>query len=732
MHPAARIASDRREVAASLNMARAGQILAEQKSRYISQQNARRLHNLRSSCGSRLHSSRRMFLAASAATLFVTKAAADTPFTTFAFPGTARPTSRTTPDRIADIFNVLDFGAEGTGAGSLLSTRYGSLAAAQVDYPFVTSLNDTIDWAATQAAVNAMFASAHKGSTVLVPSGNYVISGTAPPSGLDIGNHNIGANNTCGRIVGTARGSAFITGNIPNGFVCFQDNGVNGLEEISNLSIVNTSTWIGSGGLRLSDSTATFNNVIFGGQIACLFPWNIFNASLNNCTGGAQSDATTGYNGTLGFAGFTPNIKGWRSTNPMMAAIQVSGSNSAHIDGCGIENCVTAILLGTYTGWASSCTVAPDGSNPGSSILTVAGTMGSGNGSGNPGENPEFLQGMTLFGRGLNLPAWGSDPNDSTGGTTITADHNSDPSLTGVGSQGTYRVNGTYTISTAIPIWTRSDGICAGISVSSIQTEACFHSIYVNRVSGCHISGSGFGSNPIECPNQFGVTGLTPRAPFYLKFATATTISGVASAASATTLGGIYVDPNVGQSTSGVTFETCYSQKGADNVATGSISSTVMTITAFTSGVSIGVGMGVFDSGVQVATVTGNHTTDNTLTGVNTTGTYRISPSQTLGSRTLTIKTANDWVPPTNAEAKTGLQFQNCTGNSDGLNNLNRTFASLPGGASSNANVPLTKGAVFDIVDSPTATWGANVTTGGGSNEVTVHYNGTNWTVGAK
>lgn len=41
---------------------------------------------------------------------------ADTPFTTFAFPGTGSPTSRTTPDRIGDIFNVKEYGALGNGA----------------------------------------------------------------------------------------------------------------------------------------------------------------------------------------------------------------------------------------------------------------------------------------------------------------------------------------------------------------------------------------------------------------------------------------------------------------------------------------------------------------------------------------------------------------------------------------------------------------------------------------
>lgn len=41
---------------------------------------------------------------------------ADVPFTTFAFPGTGSPTSRTTPDRIADSINVKEHGAVGDGS----------------------------------------------------------------------------------------------------------------------------------------------------------------------------------------------------------------------------------------------------------------------------------------------------------------------------------------------------------------------------------------------------------------------------------------------------------------------------------------------------------------------------------------------------------------------------------------------------------------------------------------
>lgn len=52
----------------------------------------------------------------SAAALFSRSAQAATPFTTFAFLATGGTSARTMPDRIADIKNVLDFGADPTGS----------------------------------------------------------------------------------------------------------------------------------------------------------------------------------------------------------------------------------------------------------------------------------------------------------------------------------------------------------------------------------------------------------------------------------------------------------------------------------------------------------------------------------------------------------------------------------------------------------------------------------------
>ncbi|MCX2689944.1 hypothetical protein OO256_05540 [Pseudomonas sp. DCB_CB] len=61
---------------------------------------------------------------------------------------------RTLQDKGRDTVSILDFGAIGDGAYHPLSERFSNLALAKAQYPFVTSLAQSIDWAALQAALN--------------------------------------------------------------------------------------------------------------------------------------------------------------------------------------------------------------------------------------------------------------------------------------------------------------------------------------------------------------------------------------------------------------------------------------------------------------------------------------------------------------------------------------------------------------------------------------------------
>lgn len=72
--------------------------------------------------------------------------------------------TRTAQDKMRDAVSAKDFGAVCDGASHQLSGTYSTLAAAQAQYSFVTSLSQELDYAAIQAAVNT-------GKTVYLPTG---------------------------------------------------------------------------------------------------------------------------------------------------------------------------------------------------------------------------------------------------------------------------------------------------------------------------------------------------------------------------------------------------------------------------------------------------------------------------------------------------------------------------------------------------------------------------------
>ncbi len=85
--------------------------------------------------------------------------------------GQAPPTSGTALD---GPLSAKDFGAVGDGYRHPLSERFTSLEEARRIYPFAASLDQTLDWAGIQAAVNAVEGRIHR--RVRVPAGHFVIS----------------------------------------------------------------------------------------------------------------------------------------------------------------------------------------------------------------------------------------------------------------------------------------------------------------------------------------------------------------------------------------------------------------------------------------------------------------------------------------------------------------------------------------------------------------------------
>lgn len=78
---------------------------------------------------------------------------------------------RTQHAKNADTVSIMDFGAHWDGSLHPLSERYATLAEAKAVYPFVTSLTQSTDYAAIQAACNTK-------KTVLIPNGSGFVNAT--------------------------------------------------------------------------------------------------------------------------------------------------------------------------------------------------------------------------------------------------------------------------------------------------------------------------------------------------------------------------------------------------------------------------------------------------------------------------------------------------------------------------------------------------------------------------
>lgn len=85
----------------------------------------------------------------------------------------ASAVSRTVHDKLLETISIRDFGAIGDGTLHPLSEWYSTLAEAQAVYPFVTSLDQSIDYAAVQLAINTATTT---GRRLHIPVGKYYSS----------------------------------------------------------------------------------------------------------------------------------------------------------------------------------------------------------------------------------------------------------------------------------------------------------------------------------------------------------------------------------------------------------------------------------------------------------------------------------------------------------------------------------------------------------------------------
>jgi hypothetical protein len=130
---------------------------------------------------------------------------------------TGSTTARTLENRFAERINVKDFGAVGDGLLHPLSSKYATLAEAQVDYPFATSLSQQLDWAAIYKSI--LFAHSFSPDNykpeVYIPAGNYLMDRLELNSlrGLTIvgeQNQDHTKNKTVLRYIGGAGDAAFV------------------------------------------------------------------------------------------------------------------------------------------------------------------------------------------------------------------------------------------------------------------------------------------------------------------------------------------------------------------------------------------------------------------------------------------------------------------------------------------------------------------------------------------
>lgn len=314
---------------------------------------------------------RRQLLAGvtAAALVAAVPALADTRFVNFAFPATGAPTSRTMPARLAEIKNVLDFGADNTGVAD-------SRAAIQA----------AIDWTA----------GADRG-TILFPPGTYVIGSPGVTFSYD-GALTINFQGAGATVSGNFNGYLFnrllVT---PNNYdtqivferFIFRNNGANG------------------GCVRIGSSTGSafrdcqFNSFIgintedavgVSSRQLLLSSCKFFTTSGNTITGsrgiiaggGGVIEASGGKAIDVGYRLYGNGwcIAGgrWENTNAGFELGIDSGGNDVGLNGISIRdhtfegNWTNIDIVGTTTGWSfENCTGASHAASNSGAVQNIKG-----------------------------------------------------------------------------------------------------------------------------------------------------------------------------------------------------------------------------------------------------------------------------------------------------------------------------------------------------------------------
>lgn len=304
--------------------------------------------------------------------------AANVKFTTFAFTATGEPTARTMPDRLADIKNVLDFGADPTGVAD--------------------------SQPAIQAAVN--WTSGTNRGTIFFPTGRYTLNSSVTYNYN--GNLSIRFLGEDSAILGSFNGYLFDRANTNAG----SPNNTTGGRVFEKLSFTNSNA---TGGCVRIGSTigGYFRDCGFSGNTCVTTEDSVGVSSQNimfeNCNFVAGGTSSPTNNLIIGGGGVIAACD-FRNAD---TGVRLYGSG-LHICGCRFENMNTAYLCGLDSGGndvgASGFTITSVTTEGNTTSFDLAGTctgflIGPSNSQGHNSSNSGYPLGVQNSQYGLRIRA---------------------------------------------------------------------------------------------------------------------------------------------------------------------------------------------------------------------------------------------------------------------------------------------------------------------------------------
>jgi hypothetical protein len=242
----------------------------------------------------------------------------------------------------SDYVSIKTYGAIGDGTCHALSTIYGSLAAAQAVYPFVSDLTQCVDWAATQQAINQSFNTAPAGRfgvggyTVSCSVGNYQLSNPVivdTPSNGTAGTASAWVNGTTYANGATVKYNGLPFVSVGSGNVGNQPTLYNGFP--AQMQIVGGGDYAAGNpwsAVQISNaSPAVITPLLAGGSIAVVAnqPVVFFTQQFANPNGGSAPALPTGINANQVYYVVGSSITGTTfevSATPGGSAVATSGA----------------------------------------------------------------------------------------------------------------------------------------------------------------------------------------------------------------------------------------------------------------------------------------------------------------------------------------------------------------------------------------------------------------------